>query len=445
MQGDGMLAHYLDVALRNCLRSKALTALVVVLMAVGVAACMLSYAVLRVASSDPIPARSSRLFVPQIDNFGPGRNNQGLPPDQLAYLDATALQQAGHALRQTLTYRVSFGVVPADPRRQPFPQTGEAVTSDFFLMFGVPFRYGRGWQPEDDARRAAVVVISAALNRALFGGLDSTGRTLVLDGHDYRVVGVLGTFDPLPRFFDIASTWNGFSELPQIFLPFSRAVAQHKAPLTYYCSSTDAAPSLADWDGFLHSECAWINGWVELKGSAAVQDYRRFLTNYASEQQRLGRFAWPANVRLPGLRQVLDDHRVVPAASKLSAKVSFGFLLVCLVNVAGLLLARFSRRSLEIGVRRALGASRRAIVCQFLVEAIVIGLAGGALGLLLTALGLLGIDRVFAPEIARLARLDPALVVIVMLLAVISTLVAALYPTWRAAQVRPAWQLKEHG
>jgi putative ABC transport system permease protein len=168
MQGDGMLAYYLDLGLRSCLRSRALTALVIVLMAVGVAACMLSYAVLRVASSDPMPGRSGRLFAPQIDNFGPARNNRGLPPDQLTYIDAVALQQASRAPRQTLAYRLTLGVVPADPRRQPFPQTGEAVTSDFFAMFDAPFR--------------------GALNRKLFSDVDSTGRTLVLDGHDYRIV-----------------------------------------------------------------------------------------------------------------------------------------------------------------------------------------------------------------------------------------------------------------
>lgn len=228
-------------------------------------------------------------------------------------------------------------------------------------------------------------------------------------------------------------------------MPFSRAVDLRKAPLTYYCSSTAAAPSATDWEGFLRSECAWINGWIELPDAASAQGYRQFLANYANEQQRLGRFAWPANVRLRNVRQVLEDHRVVPPASKLSTMVSFGFLLVCLVNVVGLLLARFSRRSLEIGVRRALGAPRRAIVRQFLVEAAAIGLAGGVLSLLLTALGLQVIDQVFVPEIARLARLDPALMLLTLLVALATMLAAAIYPVWRAAKVRPAWQLKEHG
>ena len=96
-------------------------------------------------------------------------------------------------------------------------------------------------------------------------------------------------------------------------------------------------------------------------------------------------------------------------------------------------------------MRRALGASRGAIYRQFLIEAAAIGLAGGVLGLLLTALGMAGIGKVFEPEIARQARLDASLLLLTVLVAVAASMIAALYPTWRAAQVQPAWQLKSNG
>jgi putative ABC transport system permease protein len=178
-----------------------------------------------------------------------------------------------------------------------------------------------------------------------------------------------------------------------------------------------------------------------------VEHYRDYLHNYAAEQQCLGRFAWAPNVRLRNVMQWLrrDENNVVPKESALSMIVSVSFLLICLVNVVGLMLARFMRRAPEIGVRRALGASRGAIYRQFLTEAAAIGLAGGVLGLLLTALGMAGIDHVFEPEIARLAQLDASLLLLTVLVAVATTLIAALYPTWRAAQVQPAWQLKSNG
>jgi putative ABC transport system permease protein len=124
--------------------------------------------------------------------------------------------------------------------------------------------------------------------------------------------------------------------------------------------------------------------------------------------------------------------------------VSLGFLVICLVNTIGLLLAKFMRRAPEIGVRRALGASRKDIYAQFLIEAGTIGVAGGLLGLLLTGLGILGVGMVFPERIARLATIDPMLVLMTLVVAIVASVVAAFYPTWRASLVQPAWQLKSN-
>jgi putative ABC transport system permease protein len=108
----------------------------------------------------------------------------------------------------------------------------------------------------------------------------------------------------------------------------------------------------------------------------------------------------------------------------------------------GLMLAKIMGRAGDIGVRRALGASRRAIFVQCLVETGVVGLAGGLFGLVLTALGLLAARSLMTKEFAGLARLDFVDVAAAVVLGVLATVVAGLYPTWRAAHVRPAWQLK---
>jgi putative ABC transport system permease protein len=441
-----MLTYYFHLALRSCRRSKALTALVVLLMGCGVATCMVTFAVFRATAADPIPWKSQQLFVPQVDNFGPAHNWKGEPPQLLSYTDAVALLHARQARRQVLIYGSQWTVLPDDAQRLPFSQEGDAVSGDFFAMFDAPFRYGGGWSASDDDQRAAVVVISSALNRKLFGGADSVGREINLDTHNYRIVGVLDDWNPSPRFFDVSSTWYPFSHPRQLYVPFSRAVDLQKAASTnFYCSTNSVDPYLPNWDSILHSECAWIAAWVELPTRVEVERYRDWLHNYAAEQQRVGRFAWPPNVRLSDVGQWLQMMKVVPKASALSMIVSASFLLICLVNVVGLMLARFMRCAPEIGVRRALGASRGAIYRQFLTEAAAIGLAGGMLGLLLTALGMAGIGHVFEPEIARLATLDASLLLLTVLVAVAASLVAALYPTWRAAQVQPAWQLKSNG
>jgi putative ABC transport system permease protein len=121
------------------------------------------------------------------------------------------------------------------------------------------------------------------------------------------------------------------------------------------------------------------------------------------------------------------------------------FLGIALVNVIGLMLARFMRRAPEIGVRRALGASRWAIYLQFLIEAATIGLAGGLCAIALTLLGLWSVGLIFESGIARLVHVDALLVAWTVLLAIGTTLASSLYPAWRAARVQPAWQIKVNG
>lgn len=441
-----MWRYYLALALRSSARSKALTALVIVLLSFGVAACMVCYAVFRVTTGDPIPARSARLYVPQVDNFGPTKNSGGEPPGLLSYVDAMALWQAREGSRQTLVYPTNWGVDSNNPLVSPMSLDGDAVTADFFGMFDVPFHFGSAWSAADDRQHATVAVISGALNQRLFGGQNSVGRTIRVDGLALQVTGVLDNWNPKPRFFDLGgSARPAFDDAGQIYVPFNLAVDLKKVSPTWYCSANGINPDVASWNSFLRSECVWISAWVELPTSADAQRYAGFLGNYASEQQRAGRFAWNPNTRLRNLMDWLAIGHVVPESSTLSMAVSSSFLLIALVNVIGLMLARFMRRAAEIGVRRALGASRWAIYRQFLTEAATIGLAGGLLAIALTLLGLSSLGWLFGPGIARLVHLDAALVAGTVLLAIGATLVSSLYPTWRAARVQPAWQIKTDG
>ena len=137
----------------------------------------------------------------------------------------------------------------------------------------------------------------------------------------------------------------------------------------------------------------------------------------------------------------MEYQEVVGRDSKLSTWLSFGFLLVCLVNTIGLLLAKFSARAGEVGVRRALGAPRAEIFRQYLVEAGVVGLVGGVLGLVLSFGGLWLISRQ-SESMEAVARMDWVMLATTLVLALVASLVAGLLPTWRACQVTPALQLK---
>ncbi|WIG57082.1 MAG: ABC transporter, ATP-binding protein [Rhodanobacteraceae bacterium] len=438
-----MLGYYLDLALRSLKRNKLLTALMIVAIGFGVAASMITYSVFRAVSGNPIPDKSAQLFTPQIDSWGPQQsfNGDGEPPQALDYTDAMALMRAHAAKRQTLIYPVLLTVLPGGDRSLPIKANGYAVYADFFPMFEVPFRYGSGWEAAQDENRAPMIVLSEAFNRRIFGNADSVGREINLDGHEYRVAGVARHWNPQPRFYALFDS-DGFGEPADFYIPFTRAV-DLQIP-TNGNNSCRGTKTMSGWDSWLHGNCVWINPWVELDTPAEVARYRNFLEGYAAEQRRAGRFDWAPNVRLRDVTQWLDFMHVVPPESRISLLVSLGFFVICLVNTVGLLLAKFMRRAGEIGVRRALGASRREIYMQFLVEAGTVGAAGGLLGLVLTAIGVSGVGLLFRPEIAQLAHIDLSLVALTLAVAIAATVVAAFYPTWRAAHVQPAWHLRSN-
>ena len=438
-----MFAYYLELALRSLRRSPGLTVLMVLSIGFGVAASMTTYSVFRGVSGDPIPWKSAKLFVPQLQIFAPGKKgSDGEPQDALDYADAIALQRDHRATLQSAMYMISPSVIPSGAGRHPINVTGHAVYGEFFPMLDVPFAYGSGWSAADDAQRAEVAVISDKLNRKVFGGGNSVGKTLNIEGRDYRVVGVLDHWDPQPRFYDVVNTGGFNSGSEDLFLPFQTAIAAGMS--NNGNTNCDAVPKESGFVGLQQSTCIWIAYIAELDDAAAVQRYKQYLDNYARAQQSAGRFSWAPNNRLRDVPAWLDYQHVVPSDTKVSLLVALGLLIVCLVNTVGLLLAKFLRRSGEIGVRRALGAPRSSIYAQFLTEAGVVGLAGGVLGLLLTGVGVASVGLVMPRSIAALARLDVSLLLVTLVVAVLAALLAGLYPTFRASRVQPAWQLKSN-
>lgn len=438
-----MFAYYLNLAVRSLKRNMVLTALMIAAIGVGIGASMTTLTVFRAMSGDPIPEKSHQLFAVQIGNWDPQRRRglggdpEGLQP-QLTYIDATALMKAHVAPRQTAMYVTGFALTPSNPEVRPFQVQSRATYADFFAMFQVPFRYGAPWSAADDENHADVAVISKELNDKVFGGANSVGKTLNLDGHDYRVVGVTQHWSPTPKFFDLN---NGqFGEAEELYLPMTRAIDAHMFSFgNYNCSGDIGEPG---WEGRLRSECVWFQFWAELPSAEAVARYRTFLSNYASEQQHAGRFSWLPRTRLRDVREWMVYQQVVTNSARILLLVSFSFLFVCLLNAMGLMLAKIMGRAPDIGVRRALGANRYAIFAQCLIEAGVIGVAGAVLGLALTVLGLWGLRALLSEDVGRLTHFSIADISIAVALSLAAALLAGLYPTWRAAHVQPAWQLK---
>jgi putative ABC transport system permease protein len=159
------------------------------------------------------------------------------------------------------------------------------------------------------------------------------------------------------------------------------------------------------------------------------------------EQKKLGRFERPMNNDIFNVMEWMAYHEVVAKDAKVLLGLSFLFLLVCLLSTIALLLTKFVGKKGEVSLRRALGASRKVIFKQQLVEVAVIGFSGGLIGLSLAWLGLQGIEFLYDTP-PGLVRLNWTMMSTAIGISIASGVIAGLYPAWRVCQIPPAAQLK---
>jgi putative ABC transport system permease protein len=431
-----MLGYYAATAISSLRRSKALATLMVLVIGLGIGASMTMITIFHVLSGDPLPGRSDHLYAPVIDGrpLVRERGESAEPSGDFTWPDAMNLLHAGRADRQAA---MSGGAVPVRPMQGgalPFYETGRYVTADFFAMFNVPFATGSGWSREDDGNHARVVVLNTDLAHKLFGEASAIGRTVRLKNTDFRVIGVLANWHPQPQFYAQISG-RAFGKPDEFFLPLQTAQdlgLDFNGRLSCWGGGGDARTS---------DHCVWLQLWVELDSTAKAAAYRQFLADYWREQQSHGRMPRPAQPQLYSLMAWLEHQHAIPDDLRLQLSLSLGFLGVCMLNVVGLLLATFLRRGGEISVRRALGARRWDIFLQLGVEACVIGMAGGVLGLGIAFLGLWSVRQ--RPDgYAQLAQMDPSMLLGTFALAMVASVAAGLLPAWRACRIPPALQLK---
>jgi putative ABC transport system permease protein len=435
-----MFSYYLKLGWLSIRRNPLLSALMVAAIAVGIGASMSIITVNYVMSSNPIPQKSDQLFYVQLDNWDPNDQDDGgfEAPDQVTYIDAMALMKAGKAHRQVASNRTGLVLEPQGEDEMPFSVDTRSTWADFFPMFDLPFVYGSGWDDSADQNLERVAVLSKEINERVFGGENSVGRSVRLNGMDFQIVGVLDEYQPVPKFYDVTN--DAFGETEEVFIPFNVAV-EYEFPRNgnTNCWKTPDGDGI---EAFLNSECVWIQFWAELRNETEKQDYMAFLNAYVEQQKELGRFPRPLNNRLSNVMEWMENQEVVEDDAQVMLGLSLLFLVVCLLNTIGLLLAKFMGKSADISLRRALGASRSSLFIQHMIESGLIGLGGGIMGLGLTWLGLRGIEMLFEDIVQNLVSLDWVMVVTAIGLAIVSALLAGLYPTWRACRIAPASQLK---
>ena len=287
---------------------------------------------------------------------------------------------------------------------EPERLTARRMTAGIFPLLGVTPVAGRTFLAEEDrAGGPPVALISYALWQRRFGGSrDWIGKTIALDSEPYTLVGVLP-----PGFL--------FLQPADVFVPFE------------------------PWAKTLPDDRDWHPGIIpiaRLKQGVAVDQARAEMKTIArrlEKQYPLYDTGVSADVFRLQDRMVQN---VRPGLIVLLCSVGFILLIAC-ANVANLLLARAASRSKEIAIRTALGAGRARLVRQLLTESVLIGVAGGALGLLLAnaSLGpLLNLAAKSVPNIG-LIHIDYQVLVFAAAASILTGVFFGLIPALRTSKL----------
>jgi putative ABC transport system permease protein len=435
-----VFGYLLHTAWRSLRRNPFLSLLVVVGIGLGIGVSTTFVTAVYRLSMHPIPEKAGQLHYVRMDSWDPERawedDDPEIPPNQMTWQDALAVTSGDIPTHQTFMFKSDLTVHPEDKEMRPFRSSARVCTNDFFALFEVPFQFGGPWSDTSDAAAEQVVVLDHATNSKLFGGEDSVGKTLLIEDRDFTVAGVLAPWRPVPKYYDTHN--NPFEDPEELYIPILLSEAME----------LNSAGNDSNWKNYdreeyadsLASEMIWIQTWVQLDTAEQKQDYAAFLDAYALEQRKLGRFGRPLNNWTQEVAVWLKDEDMVPQEARTLLIISLLFLVVCSVNLIGILLGKFLARAPEIGVRRALGASRGAIFMQHLLECELIAIVGGIAGLGLSVLGLWIIEALFSIDLNF--KLDLNMVGAGMLLALVAGLVAGAYPAWRVCRIPPAQYLK---
>jgi putative ABC transport system permease protein len=435
-----MFFYYCDLAWRSIRKTPMLSMLMVLAISIGIGITITTLNVYKTMSYNPAGDRSEVINSVQLWSQGLDTWDEFIP--SITYMDAMNLRNNKELSLKAATYRTGLALQSDNPKIEPVLNSVRLTDRDFFRIFSVPFIYGSYWDTSVDLRPAYQVVISQKLNLRFFEGKNSVGKTLFLDRKPYQIVGVIDDWNPQPKYYDPLN--GAFNDAEEIFIPFS-LTGQEEFDVWGNTSGWKFEPMITYSDR-LASEKVWIQFWTELNTDEQKQSFLGWLTRYVEQQRALGRFTDTAktpseSVQISDIDKWLEDNDVVPKDNKILVGLSLLFLSVCLVNILGLLLTKFLKRAPEVGVRRAIGASRGQIFSQYMVEVGMIGFIGGVVGLLWAWGSLTALHSYFSMD-QSVTGLDASMWIITPLIAISTAVLAGVYPAWVVCRTKPSVYLK---
>jgi putative ABC transport system permease protein len=396
-------------ALRMLRKAPAFTAAALVVLALGIGATSAIFSVVDAVVLRPLPyPDSDRVAVAHIDF-----RTQGLDQMPGSVAEFHDFREQNHTFDTFAAYQprdMNLGGVEPPERLLV-----AVVAPAFFPSLAVEASPGRTFTADEERLgNDRVVLLSHALwQRRFAGDAAAVGRSIQLNGDSFTVVGVL------PRGFSLPAKTD-------IWIPLA------PTPL-------EASEERRDWR-------SWDFIGRMKPGVTAAQAQQDLTAIYQAILYR-GEELPSENERPIVKVRTLKDFLVGDTRTTLLmllGAVAFVLLIAC-ANVANLLLARTAVRQREIAVRAALGAGSGRLAVQFLIESAVLGVIGGALGLLLA---LWGVDALVAIDPERLPRaeeihLDGAVVAFTLGVSLLTGVIFGVIPALHASRVDPAEVLKD--
>ena len=402
-------------SLRQLRKSPGFALTTILTLALGIGAATGIFSLVNAVLLRPLPfAQSGRIMELLHENH----ENGAVFPSSLSYPDFFDWRAQNHSFSVMATYRDLQSILSSTGDAQNLQ--GEIVASDFFRVLSVHPALGRDFVLADEKPGQRVVMISYQLWQSTFGSRpDIAGQIITLDGHGYTVAGVM------PR---------GFA------FPI-----QNPAPQFWTTLASDAVDADGDNPATKSRGEDMLTVIGRLKPGVTVEQARADMSlidrNLAAQYPESNKHFSSTHVT-PEIEALVGDTR--PALRILLGAVSLVLLIAC-ANVAGLLLARTSKRRAEIALRAALGASRVEILRQLLVESLLLSSIGGALGLAFSTLFLKAMLRFVPQNLPRMdtVTVDATVLSFAILASVLTGLLFGVFPAWIMSKLDPALVLRD--
>jgi predicted permease len=358
----------------------------------------------------PFPEQDRLMWLKQQDHSLPG-----VVPESLSYPDYFDWREQNHTFSGMASYE--GGGVTLDAGGESQRLDAQMVSANFFQVLGVAPMLGRDFRPDDEKPGNRTAMLSYSFWQSHLGSAkDIDGRTIRLDDHIYAIAGVMPKGFQFPLEGPTPALWLSFSD-----------DAEGPDPKT----------------GQRGFQVLDVIG--RLKPGVTLEQAREDLSLIADHlaRQYPEHNKWMTSALVePELQHMVGDIR--PALRVLFGAVTLVLLITC-ANVAGLLLARSSRRSGEFALRAAIGASRVKIIRQLLVESLVLSFCGGVAGVAL-AFGLLrGMVRLIPLDIPRMdsVAMDGRVLAFAVMVSVATGLLFGVLPAWRMSHLEPVRALRD--